>query len=54
MNSPIHSRISSRTRQDIFSRAEFLAELERFKIRVGSNFFERFFGDFIYGVGRRL
>ncbi|HEX2491578.1 MAG TPA: class I SAM-dependent methyltransferase [Blastocatellia bacterium] len=35
-----------------FSRAEFTAELERQRIAVGSNVVERFFGDFIYGVGR--
>ncbi len=35
-----------------FSRAEFIAELERQRIAVGSNVVERFFSDFIYGVGR--
>ncbi len=37
-----------------FSRAEFVAELERLKIKVGSNVAEYFFGDFIYGAGTRL
>ena len=36
-----------------FSTAQFLAELERQGILTGRNFVERFFGDFIFGVGRR-
>lgn len=35
-----------------FSAAEFMAELERRGIVVGHNFIERFFGDFVIGVGR--
>jgi hypothetical protein len=35
-------------------RAEFINELERQRIAVGSNVVERFFGDLIYGVGRAL
>lgn len=36
-----------------FSGQEFVGELERHGIRVGSNAAERFFGDFVLGVGRR-
>lgn len=36
-----------------FSSEEFLAELERQGIRVGSNFVHRFFRDFVIGVGVR-
>ncbi len=35
-----------------FSRAEFIAELERQRIVVGPNVVEWLFGDFIYGVGK--
>ena len=35
-----------------FSRAEFVAELERQGITVGRNAVELFFGDFVVGVGR--
>lgn len=34
-----------------FSGQEFVAELERQGIHVGENFVERFYGDFIFGVG---
>ncbi|MGI8783429.1 MAG: hypothetical protein ACR2L2_07265 [Acidobacteriota bacterium] len=37
-----------------FSGEEFVAELERQSIRVGGNFVERFFGDFIIGTGRKI
>lgn len=37
---------------DRFSAGEFLAEVERLGIRVGGNTAERFFGDFVFGVGR--
>ena len=37
--------------EDCFGRAEFVAELERQGVAVGSRVVERFFGDFIYGVG---
>lgn len=36
-----------------FSKTQFLAELERQGILTGRNCEERFFGDFIFGVGRR-
>lgn len=36
-----------------FGKEEFEGELERQGILVGSNVVERFFGDFIIGVGRR-
>ena len=36
-----------------FDAAEFVAELERRDIVVGDRFVERFFGDFIFGVGKR-
>jgi len=39
--------------QHWFSREQFIAELERQGIIVGKNVVERFFGDFIIGVGRR-
>ncbi|MCW5968678.1 MAG: class I SAM-dependent methyltransferase [Blastocatellales bacterium] len=35
-----------------FSRADLVAELEKQDILVGERIVERFFGDFIYGVGR--
>ena len=34
-----------------FSRQEFIAELERLGIEVGEDYVERFFGDFVFGVG---
>lgn len=36
-----------------FSREQFIAELEKQGVLTGPNFVERFFGDFIFGVGRR-
>ena len=39
--------------QHWFNKDKFLAELERNGIIVGPNVVERFFGDFIIGVGRR-
>jgi len=36
-----------------FGTAQFVAELERRGIRVGSNFVERVFGDFVIGVGEK-
>ena len=36
-----------------FSTARFVAELEHQGIEVGGNYVERFFGDFVLGVGRR-
>jgi ubiquinone/menaquinone biosynthesis C-methylase UbiE len=39
-------------RENRFSRAQLVAELERQGIVVGGNVVERFFGDFIIGVGR--
>lgn len=36
-----------------FDAGEFVAELERQGIIVGDRFVERFFGDFIFGVGKR-
>ena len=41
-------------KEDRFSGAEFVAELERQGIRVEGNAVERFFGDFVIGVGRRV
>jgi len=35
-----------------FSGEQFVTELERHGIHVGANYVERFFGDFIIGVGR--
>jgi ubiquinone/menaquinone biosynthesis C-methylase UbiE len=40
-------------KENRFSGAEFIAELERQGVTVGGNFVTRFFGDFIFGVGRR-
>lgn len=37
---------------DRFSARQFVLELERHSIQVGANYFERFFGDFVIGVGR--
>lgn len=39
--------------QHWFNKENFIAELERHGIVVGENVVERFFGDFIIGVGRR-
>jgi ubiquinone/menaquinone biosynthesis C-methylase UbiE len=39
-------------KENRFSRKEFVAELERRGIAVGSNYVEWFFGDIITGVGR--
>ena len=39
--------------QHWFNRDQFIAELERNGIEVWDNVVERFFGDFIIGVGRR-
>lgn len=39
--------------EDRFSGEEFVDELERRGIGVGSNYVERFFGDFVIGVGLR-
>ncbi len=39
--------------QHWFNKEKFVAELERHGIVVGENLVERFFGDFIIGVGRR-
>lgn len=39
--------------EDRFRAQQFIAELERQGIHVGGNFVERFFGDFVIGVGRR-
>lgn len=39
--------------EDRFSAGEFVAELERQGIEVGSRFVTRWFGDFVIGVGRR-
>jgi ubiquinone/menaquinone biosynthesis C-methylase UbiE len=39
--------------QHWFSKDLFISELERQGILVGNNVVERFFGDFIFGVGRR-
>ncbi len=38
---------------DRFSGGEFVAEVERHGMRVGSDWVERFFGDFVIGVGKR-
>lgn len=39
--------------EDRFSAEDFEVECERQGIVVGGNFRERFFGDFLFGVGRR-
>jgi ubiquinone/menaquinone biosynthesis C-methylase UbiE len=39
--------------QHWFNKDKFIAELERNDIVVGNKLVERFFGDFIFGVGRR-
>lgn len=38
--------------EDRFRGGDFVAELERRGIHVGGNYVERFFGDFVIGVGR--
>ncbi|KAB2969624.1 MAG: class I SAM-dependent methyltransferase [Thermoanaerobaculia bacterium] len=39
--------------QDRFDAEQFVAECKRQGIAVGGNFRQRFFGDFVFGVGRR-
>jgi ubiquinone/menaquinone biosynthesis C-methylase UbiE len=39
-------------KENRFSGEEFVSELERQGIKVGMNWVSRFFGDFIFGVGR--
>lgn len=39
--------------EDRFGGADFVAEVERQGILVGGNYVERFFGDFVFGVGKR-
>lgn len=41
-------------KENRFSAAQFIAELERQGIAVKGNFIERFFGDFVFGVGHRV
>ncbi len=41
-------------KENRFSAAEFIAELERQGISVEGNFTERIFGDFVFGVGHRV
>lgn len=41
-------------KENRFSGAQFIAELELQGISVEGNFTERFFGDFVIGVGRRV
>lgn len=40
-------------KENRFSAGQFIAELEQQDILVGGNFVERFFGDFVIGVGWR-
>ncbi|CAN5706304.1 hypothetical protein BH18ACI4_BH18ACI4_27350 [soil metagenome] len=40
--------------KDRFTREEFITELEKQGVVAGRNVVERFFGDFIFGVGRKL
>ena len=39
-------------KSDRFTVEQFIGELERHGIHVGGNYVERFFGDFVIGVGR--
>lgn len=41
-------------KNDRFTGDQLIRELERHGIHVGANYLERFFGDFIIGVGRQL
>ena len=59
VNSHGLSRWSYRTvldhpKADRFSGRQFVFELERQGIHVGGNYVERFFGDFVFGVGCRI
>lgn len=38
-------------KENRFSASEFVHELEKHNIKVGNNYVERFFGDFVIGVG---
>ena len=49
----IESSWSTQSRQCWFNRDQFIAELERQGVLVGDTVLERFFGDFIVGVGHR-
>lgn len=37
-----------------FSAVQFIAEIERQGIAVAGNFVEKYFGDFVFGVGRKV
>lgn len=48
-----YRRFLEHPQENRFSGEELVAELERQGIRVGQNHVERFFGDFVIGVGHR-
>ena len=51
LNRRSYRHFSVHPAEDRFGRAEFVAELGRQGVAVGSRLVERNFGDFIYGVG---
>lgn len=51
---PIYRRLFDHPEHDRFSGGEFVDELERHGLRVGSRVVERFFGDFVIGVAERV
>ncbi len=46
-------RILEHPAQNRFSKEQFIAELEKQGVSTGANCVERFFGDFVFGVGRK-
>ena len=53
LNRPAY-RVFEHPMKDRFSKDQFVAELETQGLEIGSNVVERFFGDFIFGVGRKV
>ena len=53
LNPPAY-RVFEHTMKDRFNKEQFVAELETHGLAIGSNVVERLFGDFIFGVGRKV
>jgi ubiquinone/menaquinone biosynthesis C-methylase UbiE len=53
LDRPTYRRLFDHPAEDRFSAQELVAELERSGIAVGDRVVERFFGDFVIGVGQR-
>lgn len=50
---PTYRKLFDHPEDNRFGATEFVSELERNGIDVNGNYVERFFGDFVIGVGRR-